>query len=149
GINDVALVAALTDDDRAVWALVEPQEGPHLQAGPVLGTAALAAASTVVLTLDELAVPPDTVVLVEPAGQWAAGDALVTVNAPPAAFGLAESALRLLAEHGVRRREPAAVDAARALGARVAAVRARAYALLDDVGSDEALDERLALRAQA
>src|SRR5689334_23949979 len=31
GLNDVALVAGLTDDDRAVFALVEPREGPHLQ----------------------------------------------------------------------------------------------------------------------
>jgi alkylation response protein AidB-like acyl-CoA dehydrogenase len=69
GLNDVALVAGLTDDDRAVFALVEPREGPHLQAGPVLRTAALAAARTVVLTLDGLPVPPDAVVLVQPAAQ--------------------------------------------------------------------------------
>jgi alkylation response protein AidB-like acyl-CoA dehydrogenase len=149
GINDVALVAGLTDDDRAVFALVEPREGRHLRAGPLLRTAALAASRTVVLTLDELPVPPDAVVVVEPAPQWAAGDALVTVNAPPAVFGLAESALRLLAEHGVRKGEPAAVDAARALAARVSAMRARAYALLDEVPPHEALDERLALRSEA
>src|SRR3954447_24071286 len=131
GINDLALVAALTDDDRAVWALVEPREGPQLAAGPVLRTAALAAASTVVLALDELPVPPEDVVTVQPAGEWAASDALVTVNAPPAAFGLAESAPALLADHGVRRGEPAALEAARGLAARVGAVRARAYALLE------------------
>src|SRR3954468_3041910 len=149
GINDVALVAGLTDDDRAVFALVEPREGRHLQAGPPLRTAALAASRTVVLTLDELPVAPEAVVVMQPAASWAAEDALVTVNAPPAAFGLAESALRLLAEHGVRRQEPAAVEAARALAARLGAVRARAYALLDDVAPEEALDERLALRAKA
>jgi alkylation response protein AidB-like acyl-CoA dehydrogenase len=149
GINDVALVAGLTDDDRAVFALVEPREGPHLLAGPVLRTAALAAASTVALILDDLPVPPDAVVVVQPAAEWAASDALMTVNAPPAAFGLAESALRLLAEHGVRRDEPAPLDAARALAARVAAVRARAYALLDEAEPGEALDERLELRATA
>jgi hypothetical protein len=149
GINDVALVAGLTDDDRAVFALVEPREGPRLHAGPPLRTAALAAASTVVLTLDDLPVPPDAVVVVQPAAEWAANDALVTVNAPPAAFGLAASALRLLAEHGVRRHERAAVEAARALAARLGAARARAYALLDDVAPQEALDERLVLRAEA
>jgi Acyl-CoA dehydrogenase, N-terminal domain len=149
GINDVALVAGLTDDDRAVFALVEPREGAHLQAGPLLRTAALAASRTVVLTLDDLPVAPEAVVVVQSAAQWAAGDALVTVNPPPAAFGLAESALHLLAEHGLRRRERAAVEAARALAARVGAVRARAYTLLDDVAPEEELDERLALRAQA
>lgn len=149
GINDVALVAGLTDDDRAVFALVTPREGPHLHAGPVLRTAALAAASTVVLALDDLPVPPDAVVSVQPAAEWAAGDALVTVNAPPAAFGLAESALLLLAEHGHRRGEPAAVAAAEALAVRVAAVRDGAYALLDGAAPDEAVAERLELRARA
>ncbi len=125
GINDLALVAALTDDDRAVWALVEPREGPQLAAGPVLRTAALAAASTVVLALDELPVRAEDVVTVQPAGEWAASDALVTVNAPPAAFGLAESALALLADHGVRRartRRPGGGAGARRAGRR----RARA-----------------------
>jgi alkylation response protein AidB-like acyl-CoA dehydrogenase len=149
GLNDVALVAGLTDADRAVFALVEPREGPHLHAGQVLRTAALAASRTVVLTVDDLPVPADLVVLVQPASAWAAEDAVHTVNAPPAVFGLAECCLRLLAEHGVRREEPAAVEAARSLAARVAAVRARAYALLDDAPPDEALDERLALRARA
>jgi hypothetical protein len=89
---------------------------------------------------------------VRPASEWAAGDAVATVNAPPAAFGLAESCLRLLmthAGHGVRRREPAAVEAAGALAQRVGAVRTRAYALLDDAAPEDALDERLALRARA
>src|SRR3954470_4134796 len=132
GINDVALVAGLTDDDRAVFALVEPREHPPLRAGSLLRTAALTAASTVVLTLDDLPVPADAVVVVQSGAEWAANDAQVTVNAPPAAVGLAESALGLVARHGVRRREPAAVEAARALAARLGAVRSGAYALLDE-----------------
>jgi alkylation response protein AidB-like acyl-CoA dehydrogenase len=149
GINDVALVGALTDDDRVVFALVPPVDGPHLRAGERVRTAALDAASTVPLTFDAYPVAAGDVVRVEPAAAWAAADALVTVNAPPAAFGLAESALTLLDQQGRRRREPRAVDAARRLADRLGDVRSRAYALLDDVPPEEATQERLALRAQA
>ncbi len=149
GLNDVALVAALTDADDVVWAVVEAREGPHLQAGPLLRTAALSAGRTVTLELSALPVPAADVVLVEPAQAWAPRDALVTVNAPPAVFGLADSTLRLLAEQGVRRREPAAVAAAAAVGAELDAVRTRAYHLVDEVPPADAAGERLALRARA
>jgi alkylation response protein AidB-like acyl-CoA dehydrogenase len=149
GLNDVALVAALTEGDDVVWAVVDAREGPHLHGGPLLRTAALSAARTVTLELSAYPVPAHDVLLVEPAAGWAAGDALVTVNAPPAVFGLAGSALRLLAEHGVRRREPAAVAAAAALGAELDAVRARAYQLVDDVPPGDGVAERLSLRARA
>jgi hypothetical protein len=83
------------------------------------------------------------------AGDFAAIDALATANVSPAVFGLAESALRLLAEQGVRRREPAAVAAAAALGAELDAVRDRAYQLIDAAPPGEAREERIALRARA
>jgi hypothetical protein len=88
-------------------------------------------------------------VAVQPAADWAAADAAATANTSPAVFGLAESTLRLLAEHGVRRREPAAVAAAAALGTQLDGVRERAYRLMDDVPAGEAVEERLALRARA
>jgi alkylation response protein AidB-like acyl-CoA dehydrogenase len=149
GLNDVALVGALTDDDRVVFALAEPREGQHLQAGPPLRTAALTAAVTVTLTFDAYPVGADDVVLVQPAGEWSATDALFTANAVPAVFGLAESSLRLLAEHGLRRAEDAAVDAATALSRELGGVRTRAYQLIDEVPAAEAVEERLALRARA
>jgi alkylation response protein AidB-like acyl-CoA dehydrogenase len=149
GLTDVAVVGALTGDDRVVLALVEPRESATLRAGEQLATAALAAARTVPLTLDGYRVPRSDVVVVQPAGAWAAADALGTANTPPAVFGLAESCLRLLAEHGVRRREPAAVAAAAALGAELDDVQDRAYHLVDAVPPGEALAERLALRARA
>jgi hypothetical protein len=149
GLTDVALVGALTDDDRVVWALVEPRPSATLRAGEQLGTAALAAACTVPLTFDDHPVSGSDVVAVQAATDWAAVDALATANTSPAVFGLAESALRLLAEHGVRRREPAAVAAAAALEAELDAVRDRAYHLLDVVPPGEALGERVALRARA
>jgi hypothetical protein len=149
GLTDVALVGALTDDDRVVWVLVEPRPSATLRAGEQLVTAALAAARTVPLTFEGHRVAASGVVAVQPAAEWAAVDARVTANTSPAVFGLAESALRLLAEHGVRRREPAAVAAAAALGAELDGVRSRAYHLLDAVPPGEARQERVALRARA
>jgi hypothetical protein len=149
GLNDVALVGALTDDDRVVLGLVEPRESATLRPGPRIATAALAAARTVPLTFEAHPVAAADVVSVQPWPQWAAADALATVNVSPAVFGLAESSLRLLAEHGVRRREPAAVAAAAALGAQLDGVRERAYRLVDEVPPGERAEERLALRAAA
>ncbi len=149
GLNDVALVGALTVDDRVVLALVPARASATLRAGEPLATAALAAARTVGLTLTAHPVAAGDVVAMQPAPEWAAADARGTVNASPAVFGLAASSLRLLAEHGVRRREPAAVAAAAALGAELDGVRQRAYRLLDEVPAGEAPEERLALRARA
>jgi alkylation response protein AidB-like acyl-CoA dehydrogenase len=149
GLNDVALVGALTDDDRAVFSLVRPVAGPALRPGERVRTAALDAASTVPLTFDGYRVGPADLVRVEPAGQWAATDALATVNAPPAAFGLAESALTLLHEHGRRRHEARAVDAACRLAEALGGVRGKAYHLMDHAPPGEATEERLALRARA
>lgn len=149
GLTDTALVGGLTDDDRVVWALVEPRPSATLRAGDPMATAALAAARTVPLMFDRHRVAAPDIVAVQPAADWAARDAQGTANTSPAVFGLAESALRLLAEHGVRRREPAAVAAAAALGAELDAVRSHAYHLVDAVPPGEALQERIALRARA
>jgi alkylation response protein AidB-like acyl-CoA dehydrogenase len=149
GLNDVALVGALTTDDRVVFVLADPCEGPGLHAGPPVRTAALTAATTVTLAFEGHRVAPDEVVVVQPFAEWAAADTLFTANAPPAVFGLAESSVRLLGDQGRRRREDAAVSAARALARRLGDVRARAYRLLDEVPPAQAVEERLALRAQA
>jgi alkylation response protein AidB-like acyl-CoA dehydrogenase len=149
GLNDVALVGALSDDDTVVFALADPREGPHLHAGPLVRTAALTAAATVTLTFDAYPVAADDVVLVQPAQEWVAADALATANAAPAAFGLAESSLRLLAEQGRRRGEDLALAAARSLATELGGVRSRAYHLVDAVPAAEAVQERLGLRVRA
>jgi hypothetical protein len=115
----------------------------------LLRTAAVTAAATVTLTFDAYPVRPDDVVLVQPAQEWATADALFTTNVAPAVFGLAESSLRLLAEHGRRRGEEAAVEVAGSLAREVGGVRRRAYELIDGVPAEEAVEERLALRARA
>jgi alkylation response protein AidB-like acyl-CoA dehydrogenase len=149
GLSDIALVAGATPDARAVFALVEPRPGPHLHAGEPMAVAAVAAALTVALTFDGLVVPDRDVVSVRVLAEWARADRGVAVNAVPAVFGLTESAVRLLDAAGRDRDEPAAVEAARRLGERLVAVRGEAYRLLDDVPPDEAVAQRLGLRAAA
>ncbi|HEY6797653.1 MAG TPA: acyl-CoA dehydrogenase family protein [Kineosporiaceae bacterium] len=149
GLNDVALVGAVTPAGEVLLALVPARPGPGLVASAPLRTAALQAAVTVTLTFERHHLPGADVVGVRPYSQFAADDARRTANAQPAVFGLAASALRLLERRGAERGETEAVTAARRLADRLAEVRAEAYRLLDDVPPAELLDRRREVRAHA
>ncbi|MFD3505695.1 acyl-CoA dehydrogenase family protein [Streptomyces sp. NPDC058676] len=138
GLNDVMLLAGVTDTDEALFAFTEAREQPGLRASPPLRLAALTAARTVSLELDGLWLPEDAVVLRQPYEQWAAADRTKTVNASPAVFGITETALTLLDD-----------TTAEPLRARLTDIRARAYALTDHPAAEEHREERLALRTQA
>ena len=149
GLNDVAMVGALTATDDVVLALVPARPGPGLAPSEPLRTAALQAAVTVTLTFTGYRVAPSDVVSVQPWKVWSAADRNATVNVQPAALGLAASAVRLLAEQGEARAEPEAVELAGRLGERLGAVRSEAYALLDDVPPGAEHARRLELRVAA
>jgi alkylation response protein AidB-like acyl-CoA dehydrogenase len=148
-LNDVAMVAGASEDGNVVFGMIPARPGPRLQASPPMEVAALRAAVTVTLDFDGYLLPDHAVVQVQPVREWLAADALTTANANPAVFGLAESALVLLAERGERRGEPAAVDASARLADRLRGVRERAYRLIDDSPPQDAVGERLRLRALA
>ncbi|MFF1443193.1 acyl-CoA dehydrogenase family protein [Streptomyces sp. NPDC058295] len=138
GLNDVLLLAGVTDTGEVLFAFTEAREQPGLRASAPLRLAALTAARTVSLELDGLWLPEEAVALRTPHERWSAADRLRTVNANPAVFGVTEAALTLLDE-----------DTAAPLRARLTEVRTRAYALADGSAPDERLAERLALRTQA
>ncbi|GHI09944.1 acyl-CoA dehydrogenase [Streptomyces cellostaticus] len=138
GLNDVMLLAGVTDADEVLFAFVEARDQPGMRASAPLRLAALTAARTVSLELAGLRVPDEAVALRTPYERWAPGDRARTLNANPAVFGIAEAALALLDE------EPAGP-----LRARLADVRRRAYALADHPVPHERAEERLAARAQA
>jgi alkylation response protein AidB-like acyl-CoA dehydrogenase len=138
GLNDVMLLAGVTDAGEVLFAFTEARDRPGLRASEPMRLAALTAARTVSLELDGLWVPEDAVALREPYERWAPADRARTLNANPAVFGVAEAALSLLDE-------PTAAP----LRARLADVRRRAYALADHPVPLERTDERLAVRAQA
>ncbi|MEU7415458.1 acyl-CoA dehydrogenase family protein [Streptomyces antibioticus] len=138
GLNDVLLLAGVTDEDEALFAVTEARDQPGLRASAPMRLAALTAARTVSLELDGLRLPEEAVALHTPLARWAAADRLKTVNANPAVFGVAEAALGLVDD-----------DRAAALRDRLARVRGDAYALADEAAPDEHLADRLALRTQA
>ncbi|WP_406444871.1 acyl-CoA/acyl-ACP dehydrogenase [Streptomyces sp. NBC_00631] len=138
GLNDMLLLAGVTEDDEALFAFVEAREQPGLRPSEPMRLAALTASRTVSLDLDGLRVPEEAVALRVPFEEWAAADRPKTRNASPAVFGIAEAALKLVEE-----------EYAAPVRARLGEVRRRAYELADHPLPGEHTEERLALRAEA
>ncbi len=138
GLNDVMLLAGVTDSGEALFAFTEAREQPGLRASAPMRLAALTASRTVSLELDGFWLPEEAVVLRRPYEDWAATDRPKTVNASPAVFGVTEAALALLDD-----------DTAAPLRARLTDIRARAYSLADHPTPHEHLEERLTLRTRA
>ncbi|MFG3294297.1 acyl-CoA dehydrogenase family protein [Streptomyces sp. NPDC048179] len=138
GLNDVMLLAGVTEDDAALFAFVEAREQPGLRPSEPMRLAALTASRTVSLELDGLWVPEEAVALLMPHADWAASDHPKTLNANPAVFGITRAALTLVEE-----------EYAGVLRARLDEVRRQAYALADHPVPQERAQERLAVRAEA
>ncbi|MEU6241629.1 acyl-CoA dehydrogenase family protein [Streptomyces sp. NPDC047024] len=138
GLNDLMLLAGVTEDGEVLFAFVEAREQSGLRASAPMRLAALSAARTVSLELDGLRVPEEAVALRTSYEQWAPGDRAKTLNTNPAVFGIASAALSLLDER-----------TAAPLHARLADIRHRAYALADHPEPLERVQERLAVRAEA
>ncbi|AIR96606.1 acyl-CoA dehydrogenase [Streptomyces glaucescens] len=143
GLNDVMLLAGVTEAAEVVFAFTRAREQPGLRASAPMRLAALTAARTVSLELDGLRVPEESVVLRTPREEFARVDLPRSANASPAVFGVAYAALRLLAD------APGGQEAAGALRAGLDDVRRRAYALADHPVPQEHVGERLALRTRA
>jgi hypothetical protein len=73
GRVDVVRAAARRDDGDIVWALVDATAGPTLKAEP-LRLAAVNASATVTLSFDNLLVPPDRVISIQPFDEWQVAD---------------------------------------------------------------------------
>jgi alkylation response protein AidB-like acyl-CoA dehydrogenase len=142
-LADVFLLGAQADDD-VVWALVALGDRPEVSAAP-LALAAMSGTSTVRVRVDGLAVGADDVVLVEPLADWRAADAARSADVSAAVFGVTVEAVRRLRE----RDDPTASALADAVQPKVDALRASAYALMDDAGPGTRVEERLRLRAEA
>ncbi|WP_406350240.1 acyl-CoA dehydrogenase family protein [Streptomyces sp. NBC_00658] len=146
GLNDVMLLAGVTEADEALFAFTEAREQPGLRPSPPMRLAALTASQTVSLDLDGLWLPEDAVALRTPYETWAATDRPKNTNASPAVFGITASALDLLdAADG----DPTAKETADALRIRLDEVRRQAYELADHPVPTERIDERLTVKTRA
>ncbi|HEX2047999.1 MAG TPA: acyl-CoA dehydrogenase family protein [Acidimicrobiales bacterium] len=141
GLAGLFSVAARVGDD-VVYFLVGGEATAHVQPSPPLSLAAMGASATVRLRFDDLFVPDDDVVAEMSYADWQAFDRTATSQPNPAAFGIAATCVRLLADH-----DP---DAGKVFGAEVDECRARSYALADSGNAElpalvEARAEGLAL----
>jgi alkylation response protein AidB-like acyl-CoA dehydrogenase len=148
GLAELVLLG-FRDGPDVVFALVPAMDRPGFRAGEPLQLAAMQAARTVTVTLEQLAVSEADVVDRLPFDEWAERDAATTANATPAVFGLLHAVLARMRDEGERRGEPATTRLAERLADEARDVRAQAYSLLDDVPAGERVAERLALRAAA
>ncbi|MEV8123799.1 acyl-CoA dehydrogenase family protein [Streptomyces sp. NPDC085944] len=143
GLNDVMLLAGISDDAEVVFAFADARDRPGLEASPPMRLAALSASRTVSLKLRGLWLSDESVVLRVPQEAWARHDASRGANTSPAVFGVAYAALRLLEQ------SPDAESTSRTLRARLDEVRRRAYALDEHLEPEERVPERLELRTRA
>ncbi len=148
GLLDVVMIAGATADDRFVLALLPARDRPGLRAGAPLPLAVMGGTRTVALELDGLRVAGADVLAVLDAPAWRAHDAARTANATPASLGLLRRVVAALAELGVARDRPEAVELARSLGPRAEKLRHEAYALLTEVPLAERVAERAAVRGE-
>ncbi|MFJ3445860.1 acyl-CoA dehydrogenase family protein [Streptomyces sp. NPDC086081] len=143
GLNDVMLLAGVTDTAEVVFVVADAREQPGLTPSAPLRLAALTAARTVSLELDGLWVPEESVVLRMEREEFARIDLPRAANASPAVFGVAAAALELLAG------TPEGEATARALRERLDGVRRESYALADHPAPHACVLERLAVRTRA
>lgn len=148
GLADVVLLGARAGDDL-VLALLPARDAPGLVAGEPLRLAAMQGTRTTTLALDGYRLDAADVVDVVPAQAWLEVDAARTANVVPAVYGLLASLCRALVRAADRPGAEPAADVALRAAERGACLREAAYRLLDEVPSQDQVDERLRLRAES
>ncbi|MGN6331143.1 MAG: acyl-CoA dehydrogenase family protein [Motilibacteraceae bacterium] len=149
GLADVLLLGAVTDDERALFAFLPAHEQPGLTPGAPMALAAMEATGTTTLHLDGLRVPDTDVADLAAIEPWLEADAAKTANVTPAVFGLLRTIVRRLATWADATGSVDGLELAAALAAEGGGLRSEAYALIDDVPAEAAVEDRLALRAAA
>lgn len=109
--------------DAVLFFVLDGRPSDAVRPSPPLALAAMRASCTVRLAFVDLFVPDDDVVSVVPFEQWQAGDRVTTAQPSPAAFGVAATCVRLLADH--------AEETAAALAGQLDECRRRSHALAD------------------
>ena len=104
------------------------------------------------VAFEDLFVPDDDVLLVEPLETWRRQDGITTSQPSPAALGVADTSCRLLVERGAERGDRTTKEVAAALEGELTRSRQGAYDLADAPMPDQpgrALDAHLARLVEA
>ena len=145
GLVDLVLVAAVTDDERIVFALIPAVARPGLTASDPLRLAVMGGTRTVALRFDGVAISAEEVASVIDAATWHERDAGTVVDTKPAVLGLLRRLVDETRRTGRERDRPRVVEAGEALAATLAPLRERAYRLRAE---DAPGAERIALRGR-
>ena len=120
GLVDILVIMARTEDDRVVTVAFDRLDRLELRAEGPQRLSVLGATGTVALNFEGAVAPAGAVVRVEDAASWAARDGVGAAFPGPAPLGIADRAIRLLAEASGR-----GIDgAARALSDELTVTRA-------------------------
>lgn len=136
GMAGVFAVAAQVegDEERVVFVAIDGDASPALTPSPPLRLLAMNASTTVRLAFHDLPVAEDRLITELSLGAWREQDRFVTAQPNPAAFGVAATAIRLLAERDT--------GAAAALEKEWSGLREESYALADGPEMPEGKVER-------
>lgn len=144
---DLVLLAAVTADDRVVFALLPARDRPGLRGEPY-ALSVMGGTRTVSLDMDGLRIDPGEVAAVMNLATWRRHDAATVIDTKPATLGLLRRVIAETERTGRDRDRPAAIEAAADLAAVADPLRERAYALRFAPDRDDHADERLALRGR-
>jgi alkylation response protein AidB-like acyl-CoA dehydrogenase len=131
GMADIFAVAACLPGDHVLWFLRDGRADDAVRPSPPLELAVMQSTSTVRVAFEDLFVPDEEVLLVEPLETWRREDRVTTSQPSPAALGVAGTSCRLLAEAAAQRRDHTTTETAGALETELAGSRQGAYELAD------------------
>jgi alkylation response protein AidB-like acyl-CoA dehydrogenase len=131
GMAEVFVVAAVLPDDHVLWFLRGGQADEAVRPSPPQQLVVMQSTSTVRVAFDDLFVPDEDVVLVEPRERWRRSDDITTAQPSPAALGVAGTSCRLLTERATGASSATTAETSAALAAEVQLSRQRAYDLAD------------------
>jgi alkylation response protein AidB-like acyl-CoA dehydrogenase len=131
GVADTFAVAAWLPGEQVLWFLRDGRADDAVRPSPPLELVVMQSTSTVRVAFDDLFVPDEDVLLVEPLETWRHQDRITTSQPSPAALGVANTSCRLLVELAKEKGDHPTKEVAGKLETELASSRQRAYALAD------------------
>jgi alkylation response protein AidB-like acyl-CoA dehydrogenase len=131
GMADTFAVAACLPGGQVLWFLRDGRADDAVRPSPPLELVVMQSTSTVRVAFDDLFVPDEDVLVVEPLETWRRQDRITTSQPSPAALGVADTSWRLLLDHAQEKGDRRTEEVAGALETELVSSRRGAYALAD------------------